>query len=366
MDLFRGTIRSAIVLSGVFVVLGAAGVYGHGLRPSVIIDTDMALDDARAIVLLAASDQVDIRVIVTSDGCSGPIAAADNVSRLLHALGLKGIPVGAGVALDAPAPPWRSMSEALGWSDLPTVPHDSAWPTAESILIDALSRQETPLTYICLGPLTNLADLYHDSPELLQDRVEAVHVQGSPLDDSILSWNTARDTLAARTVLNSALPLNFVNLDDTAYLRFDRDMLTTAGGCGTVYCRTVARLHQDDRVQQLVEAGHFRCWDESVIQLFLDSDLGKFSEWDQGAGIRVVSSWNKDRAREQYAEYLSVDREKPEMNRRLVVFGPSAFEAKMLQEDVTAIAEETIARHGNEEWASILLTNEFHRHLGIY
>jgi pyrimidine-specific ribonucleoside hydrolase len=40
---------------------------------------------------------------------------------------------------------------------------------------------------------------------------------------------------------------------------------------------------------------------------------------------------------------------------------PSAF-----QPDVAPVVAEIIARHGEEEWKAALLTNELHRHLGIY
>jgi formylmethanofuran dehydrogenase subunit E len=34
--------------------------------------------------------------------------------------------------------------------------------------------------------------------------------------------------------------------------------------------------------------------------------------------------------------------------------------------DVVPLIDEIIARHGEQEWESVVLTNEFHRHLGIY
>jgi pyrimidine-specific ribonucleoside hydrolase len=41
-------------------------------------------------------------------------------------------------------------------------------------------------------------------------------------------------------------------------------------------------------------------------------------------------------------------------------------DSSALREDVAEVAEEILERHGLEEWKAALLTNEFHRHLGIY
>jgi pyrimidine-specific ribonucleoside hydrolase len=41
-------------------------------------------------------------------------------------------------------------------------------------------------------------------------------------------------------------------------------------------------------------------------------------------------------------------------------------EPSALREDVARVAEPILERHGAEEWKAALLTNELHRHLGIY
>ena len=41
-------------------------------------------------------------------------------------------------------------------------------------------------------------------------------------------------------------------------------------------------------------------------------------------------------------------------------------ETSLFREDVQPIVNEVIEKYGIEEWKACLLTNEFHRHLGIY
>ena len=73
--------------AGIFIILFfflfPCVAYPHTYKISVIIDTDAALDDMRAIAMLINSDVADIPLIVTSDGAASPAAEAGNLHRLL-------------------------------------------------------------------------------------------------------------------------------------------------------------------------------------------------------------------------------------------------------------------------------------------
>ena len=92
--------------------------WAHEELTPAIVDTDMALDDVRAILLMLNSQQLKVKAIVTSDGASSPGTGCVNMRRILHFLGKEEIPLGAGRELNAQPPPWLGMSETLGWSDL--------------------------------------------------------------------------------------------------------------------------------------------------------------------------------------------------------------------------------------------------------
>jgi pyrimidine-specific ribonucleoside hydrolase len=49
-----------------------------------------------------------------------------------------------------------------------------------------------------------------------------------------------------------------------------------------------------------------------------------------------------------------------------VVLARFPTDPSALQPDIAPVVGEIIARHGEEEWKAALLTNELHRHLGIY
>ena len=151
MNIFRRTLFLVLVL-----FITPAAVDSHeGVIP-VIVDTDMALDDIRALTLLLQNPQFDLLAVVTSDGSASVDVGARNAARVLHLLHRPEVIIGAGPRLDREPPLWRDHSEALGWADLPPVDSYEVGD-ASSILSRVLQNAEQRVTYICLGPLTNLA-----------------------------------------------------------------------------------------------------------------------------------------------------------------------------------------------------------------
>jgi len=52
--------------------------------------------------------------------------------------------------------------------------------------------------------------------------------------------------------------------------------------------------------------------------------------------------------------------------RRAVVFEKFPTDPDLFREDVRPLVDDLPERYGSEEWSAVLLTNELHRHLGIY
>jgi inosine-uridine nucleoside N-ribohydrolase len=84
----------------------------------------------------------------------------------MHFLGRPDIPLGQGEASQAAAPPWRARSDSLGGARLPEVPAAGPVPARRDVIVKTLQASPEPLTYICLGPLTNLAVVLTRHPDL--------------------------------------------------------------------------------------------------------------------------------------------------------------------------------------------------------
>jgi hypothetical protein len=77
-------------------------VRGHEESSPVIVDTDMALDDVRALALILSSDRARVKVMVTSDGSSSAKAGYHSLLRVLDFLEIREFSAGMGEVSNAP------------------------------------------------------------------------------------------------------------------------------------------------------------------------------------------------------------------------------------------------------------------------
>jgi len=177
----------------------------HPTRP-LIVDTDMALDDVRALFALLADADLDLRVVSTVEGSASVGRGTDNLLGLLEACGVHDVAVLRGEPLETGQPPrWRERVDGLrGANFAPPRGRIVAYPVADR-LPALLASGERPVI-LALGPLTNLARLERDHPGAL----DGVHEIWMPVDfdgDRLAAWNMEFDVDAARVLLDSGRPI---------------------------------------------------------------------------------------------------------------------------------------------------------------
>jgi pyrimidine-specific ribonucleoside hydrolase len=354
--------RAAIGLLLAAAALAATPPAGlaHDAIP-VIVDTDMALDDARALALLLASPSVRVLAIVTSDGVSSPEAGVTNVSRLLRYLGHAGIPMGTGRTLDAAPSPWRINATSANWTELgdPVVP-PGGFRDAVGVIRSGLRSAPDRVRYLCLGPLTNLGDALKAEPELAR-RIEMVMWYGTPPGAPKAGWNADRDLDALRTVAAAGLTIEALQFPAASAPIFDDDLLGELEKMDAPAAQAIARLHSGERTRQLVRANHLRMWDDFPALRLLQPSLGETvpvagqSNWLQLTGFDPAAM------RRAFLAGL-----RPVQPRGTVVLAEFPDDPEHLAPDVREWSPRIIERHGLEEWKSAVLTSELHRHLGTY
>jgi pyrimidine-specific ribonucleoside hydrolase len=355
------SVRLFPVISLIAVVAITPPVPAHEEVTPVIVDTDMALDDARALVLLAVSPQIELGAVVTSDGSASPLAGARSARRILHFLNRDNVPVGVGRALNVPPPSWRERAEALGWADLPPAPTNPL-PSAVTVIEQALADTKGPVTYVCLGPLTNLADALRRMPAI-RSRLAMVWFYGAPPGDTPDGWNVERDPAAARAVFASGLPLVAAALPDEQLLKLDDKLLADLTVGNTPAARFMERLHADARVREHLREPRLRAWDDTVALLVLAPGVGRLTE--PMSNVRRVADFDRAQAASIYRRLVERD-QKDAGERLLVTLRAVPSDPSQFQDDVAPLVRTIIARHGEEEWKIVVLTNELHRHLGLY
>jgi pyrimidine-specific ribonucleoside hydrolase len=365
----KSVLRIAVSLGLVFWTLFAVGsvptAEAHTHRTPIVFDSDGALDDFRALALLLQSDQFDLRAVIASDGACSPKQGAINFRKVLRFLAQAHVPVYIGYSVAAAPPPWRMLSDSLGWARLPSSDSDQTLSAAPLDFRSIFGDSSVAITYICTGPMTNLSRLLVEEPKL-RSQVRIVYFEGNSPDADHLSWNTARDTSAARRVFSSDLPIRAFDFADDDLFAFDSALyVSTCRGRSRV-AELLCLLHADPRVQDMLNADHFRAWDESVVLALLDSTLLPTDARESQFRVQSISHWNSSRGRRLYSELISKTSQTNLLLDEPVIFDNFPSTEDLFSADLRPFVSQIIERHGHDEWRASILTNELHGHLGIY
>ncbi len=191
----------------------------------VVIDSDGAFDDVKAIVYLLEQPDVEVIALTLSGtGIAHCPEAAENVSAVLERLDAPDIPVACGrttpLAGDNQAPQmWRDAADTLGRIDLPEP--RSLDESAPGLLAETLGEFDN-VVLVALGPLTNVAEAVLADASVL-DGVEMVYFMGGAVDvgGNVLygnpnaEFNVWADPHAAAVVFDTDVPITMIPLDAT-------------------------------------------------------------------------------------------------------------------------------------------------------
>lgn len=188
----------------------------------IIIDTDPGIDDALAIMLAAASDEVRILGIVAVAGNVGLDFTALNAAALADLLRLD-CPVGRG----ASGPLWRRDTDTashvhgengFGGYSLPASAR--SLEPGVPLMARLIEQSPDPVTVVAIGPLTNLALLINEHPDTARRLERIVIMGGGTLGDlgnatPAAEFNIYYDPDAAARVFDFGVPITMVGLNVT-------------------------------------------------------------------------------------------------------------------------------------------------------
>jgi purine nucleosidase len=213
----------------------------------VLIDCDPGIDDALALLLAAASPELDIVAVTTVAGNSTVEHGTQNALGVLELAGRPAIPVMQGCA----TPLVKSLVTApethgptgMGYAQLPAPTHTAATGHAVQTLIDAADRHAGALTVVAIGPLTNLAIALRLAPRLATQISRCIVMGGAIRHQGNVTmgaeYNFWVDPHAAHVVLHSGLPITLVPLDVTYRCLFTADHARELLRAGTPVARFV-------------------------------------------------------------------------------------------------------------------------------
>lgn len=354
MKIFQLWIVGAILLSALTV-----SAHSGKARMYMIIDTDCAADDFRTICMLLGNHDVEVLAITTSEGALPPLQGKQKVKALLNDFYHQGIPVAAGREVQATVPRWRTIAEQMEWGKASQ--ETDGQLSAKDLIIKAIENERKPVILLCLGALTNVQDVLIDKPELAQKIGQVIWYNSGR--QPMRGANYETDSLAAKAVMKSGIPMRLVSAIDDESAPVDRFYLASLSQLqSSPYAQKVVSAHATPPLRALVNNEHLKVWDELTVlsiyapQLFTVTPLAPKVEW---------YSVNTRK------EILSVQEQ------LLTLFrGPDNVEGKVFYHfpldesyyirDIMPIIGRAVQRYGMSEFRAAVLTNELHGHLGIF
>lgn len=170
----------------------------------VILDTDIGtdMDDTWALAMLLKSPELDIKLITTAS--DNTPERAKIVAKMLTIAGRTDIPIGIGEKQNDNSLQQSPWVKDYDLSSYPGVVHTYGIDA----LIKAVMLSKEPVTIICIGPLTNIANALTLEPEIAE-HAKFVGMQGSVYrgydnaKDASKEYNIIRDIPAAKKVFTA-------------------------------------------------------------------------------------------------------------------------------------------------------------------
>ena len=329
-------------------------------RYHVIVDTDGGIDDFRAICMMLASPHIEIIAITAVDGVMPPDVTASRVRSQLQQFGHQGIMVGLGKAIpDKPGNiiAGSGMAGKISWGTESTPGPNGSPPDAVSLILESVKLEDMPVDIVALGPLTNLAGALKVDPGI-SGRVRQVYWLGTETDKE--SFNYALDPGSTQSVLASGFSISRVNADNSILGRLE-DFISGLGILSSRYADAVKELYSSAPADFSHHYMATHLGDDCIPLYMLYPEYFKIkytSEEPERCIARANPTVNHAGL---ILEILDSDQED-----KSIIFSRFPTDPVLFEEDVADITPELIEKHGLREWKIVVLTNEFHEHLGIY
>jgi purine nucleosidase len=205
-----------------------------------LIDTDTASDDAVALIMALRSPSVEVLGITT---VAGNVDVEQATRNALYVAALCGTatPVYQGSAQPLyrklQVADWFHGKDGLGDHNYPTATRAAETEHAV-VALSRIIRRNPGLTFVTLGPLTNIALAIAEAPDIAESVGRCVIMGGAPCCEGNVTpaaeYNMWVDPEAARIVLRSRLPIELVGWHLCRHeAALGRDDIEFVNGIGT-------------------------------------------------------------------------------------------------------------------------------------
>jgi pyrimidine-specific ribonucleoside hydrolase len=325
---------------------------------TVIIDTDGAIDDMRAISLLLTRPEITIKAILTTDGSLPPDESVENIRSLLHEFNYDSIPLAIGDKLKGVNPPWRQFNRKINWGEKSISKIRGL--NAVDLLSEKLNTTDEKIILVCLGPLTNIANLIKKDATLLTkiERIIWYNESVKPLQ----GFNYECDKDNADIVYQSNIRIDVISNLEKEEALFDLSIYEICKQSKTHLANVLYNVHTQPVVFEKLKQNHFRLWDDLVALFITNPELFDINTMIYKVNVRYNQDYNVEGIKEAIGDMINGTY----VSEQNVVFNRFPDQREMFDYDVRPIIDSAIARYGYDEWKASVMTDEFHGHLGAF
>lgn len=301
---------------------------------TLIVDTDLSIDDNLALLYLLSRPDVKINAIsISGTGITRCAAGLRNARAIVETMEHPNIPIACGRETPLQGNhtfpgEWRDAADKFFGLDLKpsnTHPPDE---NALDLLTRTLDASDEKTTVLALGPLTNLADALARNPsltrklEMIYSMGGAVSVAGNVEHNPTAEWNFYIDPIAAQNVIASGVPITLVPLDATNHVPATHALMERINGQQISRAAQLAKRLLDTQSGE-INNGRFYLWDPLAAAILTDDKLatfetkkiavatsddansGRIALTDDGARVRVAVDADAARFEQTFLQVLN-------------------------------------------------------------
>ena len=339
--------KKIIVLLAAFIM--ALPVFSHPWKPKhyVVIDTDAGIDDIKAITLLLASPDVRVTAIIVSPGALNVELGYLKIKSLLNSYYHEGIPVWINKNCKYESPDFQ-VAMTANWGNETIIKNDNP-PDFLPHLEHLFSIETNDLTMICLSSLSTASQALTEIPQFRQ-KIKRIIWSADGIDNT-KGFNYNINPEAVNNILNSGMPLTIVK-PAAASVFYDKELLEGIESVHNKYSGMLSSFFKSDLAQN--HAHSFTLVDDAIPVYLHYPEIFNI---DSNEATPV----NFSELREKTLKIIAGETVERNQVIRAMPTDPSFY-----FEDIEPYVKEIINKYGIDEWTSGVLTNELHRHLGVY
>jgi len=340
----------------IFMVGGASA---HSGKPKyhVIVDTDGAIDDMRAISMLLSGNDIRVLAITCSQGTLLPDTVYVKVYSLLSAFHHEGIPLGISAQADIELPDWEPFARNINWGNAVREEKPGCQVRSDELLNRTIEDYRSKVTLIALGSLKTYADWLKANSDVTEKIDRIIWYNNHNIEEGF-NYKVSPESYDYIKQCGILLEIVANNSDD---LLVNSGYLDLISSSGSVYGRQIEYVHSQPKVIERINDKHLHIWDD-IVPLYLTLPL--LFDVETAENIKFTSL-NPQLPSDMVYEMIHrlLESANATNNR---VFSSFPVDTALYKPEYARIMTEIIERFGPVEWKAICMTNEIHGHTGIY